>query len=89
MFYMISPNPESNPGSVDGIPVFQPLELANICHDAASRVLVGDQAWEPIAESERTPLDEVPHVVSSGKDWVQYSDGETLVYIDGIPFYLE
>lgn len=80
---------ESDPGSVDGVPVFTTHELADVHLDVARRAILGDQTWEPVPQEDRTPLDEVPHIVAEGEDWVQYSDGETMFYDGDIPFYLE
>lgn len=80
---------EIDPGSVDGIPVFETGELAEIYNDEARREILGDDSWEPVPEIERTPAHEVPHIVASEDNWTQYSDGETLYYEGDIPFYLE
>lgn len=62
-------------------------KLADALYERAQQVLAPGMI--PIPEAERTSIDDVPSVVASGEDWVQYSDGEVLVTIDGIEFYME
>lgn len=62
---------------------------AEIYENLARRAILGDDAWEPVADSERTAPDEEISIVASGENWTQFSDGETLYYEDDIPFYLE
>lgn len=76
-------------GSIDGVPVFETDELAEVYGNLARRAILDDDSWEPIPEAKRTHANEMPHVVNSGEDWTQYSDGETLYYEGDIPFYLE
>lgn len=80
---------KKDPGSLDGISVFETGELAEIYNNETRRAILDDDSWEPVPEAERTPASEIPDIVASGDGWTQYSDGETLYYEGDIPFYLE
>lgn len=80
---------EFEPGSVNGLHVFETGEVAEIYENVARRAILSDDSWEPIPGSERTPINEIPHVIRDSEGRTEYSDGEVLRYEGLIPFYLE